>query len=101
MDTEQALRTAALVYFFVGLGKAAITVPSLDIAVCEARRRSAVEVSAKGLWLSFFVATFAVSLVFWPLLLRTEGFKFFRMYTDKEVIDAVDYVERSHKAAGR
>lgn len=83
---------AVIVYFGVGVVKLALMLPTLTLAVAYSlflegkykNKSTLLHIVAYSL-----VAIF-VSLLGWPLIMKSEGFGFFRAYTEEEVIAAVN-----------
>jgi hypothetical protein len=81
---------AVIVYFGVGAVKLALMLPTLKLAIAYSLF---LEGKGKNTLLhivAYSLVAILTSLLGWPLIMKSEGFGFFRAYTEEGVIAAVN-----------
>lgn len=80
----------AWVYLWVGLYKFVVILPSFKFSVAYSLYKQPKDRGVVGFLIIYGICTLAVSVLMWPYLLYSEGFKFFRTYTEEEIRDSID-----------
>lgn len=90
-------KIVALVYVVVGLYKLVLVARSLKYAMAYSLYLQPEDRNPLLYICAYALSSVVVSVVFWPYLLATEGFLFFKKYTAEEVREAIDAAYSEHE----
>lgn len=81
---------AGIGYFGVGAVKLALTLPTLKLAIAYSLFLEGKDKNTLLRIVAYSLVAVLMSLLGWPLIMKSEGFGFFRAYTEEGVIAAVN-----------
>ena len=87
---------AGIGYFGVGVVKLALTLPTLKLAIAYSLFLEGKDKSTLLHIVAYSLVAVLVPLLGWPVIMKSEGFGFFRAYTKEEVIAAVNEAYASY-----
>ena len=88
---------ATIGYFGVGAVKLALMLPTLKLAIAYSLFLERKDKNTLLHIVAYSLVTTLMSLLGWPLIMKSEGFGFFRTYTKEEVIAAVNEAYASYE----
>ena len=90
------LVVAVIGYFGVGVVKLALMLPTLKLAIAYSLFLEGKDKNTLLHIVAYSLVAILTSLLGWPLIMKSEGFGFFRAYTEEGVIAAVDEAYASY-----